>query len=143
MKTSAPLLLALLPLATLSACAAPSPLDLSLSKPSADGAYQVSLEPPSPAPAINQMHSWRVRVLTRAGEPVSGAAIVVGGGMPQHGHGFPTRPRVTRELDGGVYLIEGMKFSMAGDWEIRLRIDARPGTDTVVFNTIVPAARKG
>ena len=44
------------------------------------------------------------------------AAITVDGGMPQHGHGFPTRPRVTRDLDDGTYLLEGMKFSMTGWW---------------------------
>jgi hypothetical protein len=125
----------------LSACSTPPDLDLSLSKPSAAGMYRVSLEPPVPAPGVNQMHSWRVRVATPTGEPVHGARITVGGGMPQHGHGFPTRPRVTREIDNGVYLLEGMKFSMTGWWDIKLDIDAAPGPDKVVFNTIVQAAR--
>src|SRR4249920_3274177 len=31
------------------------------------------------------------------------------GGMPQHGHGLPTRPVVSRELADGTYLMEGMK----------------------------------
>ena len=47
--------------------------------------------------------------------------------MPQHGHGLPTRPQVTRELADGTYLIEGMKFSMTGWWEIKLAIDSPAG----------------
>ena len=71
------------------------------------------------------------------------ARIAVDGGMPQHGHGLPTRPRVTRELGDGSYLLEGMKFSMTGWWEIKLAIDAAEGTDKVTFNTVVqsPVAR--
>ena len=64
--------------------------------------------------------------------------------MPQHGHGFPTKPRVTREVEGGTYLLEGMKFSMTGWWEVKLNIQSPLGQDKVTFNTIVepPAPRQ-
>ena len=65
------------------------------------------------------------------------ARIEVDGGMPQHGHGLPTRPQVTRELPGGGYLIEGMKFSMTGWWDMRLAIRAGDTSDTAVFNVVV------
>jgi hypothetical protein len=63
--------------------------------------------------------------------------------MPQHGHGFPTHPRVTRELADGTYLLEGMKFSMTGWWEVKLDIQGPQGADRVTFNTVVasPKAR--
>jgi hypothetical protein len=122
----------------LAACAAPpSHLDLSLRQASAQGRYLVQLEPPAAAPAINQMHSWQIKLIAPDGTPVRNARIAVDGGMPQHGHGLPTRPRVTRELAEGSYLMEGMKFSMTGWWEIRLAIQAAEGADTVVFNTVV------
>ena len=57
--------------------------------------------------------------------------------MPQHGHGLPTRPQVTRELADGTYLLEGMKFSMTGWWEIKLAIQSTEGSDKVTFNTVV------
>ncbi|MDP3271304.1 FixH family protein, partial [Limnobacter sp.] len=95
-------------------CSTPADLDLSLAKNSAAGAYRVALVPPSPAPAINQMHGWKVKLETPDGAPVQGARFRVDGGMPQHGHGLPTQPRVTRELDAGVYALDGMKFSMTG-----------------------------
>ncbi len=71
------------------------------------------------------------------GTPVSQARIAFDGGMPQHGHGFPTQPRVTREIEPGVYALDGVKFSMTGWWDMRLAIQAGGVADTVVFNVIV------
>ena len=121
----------------------PKDLDLSLEKKSASGVYQVALLPPAQAPAINQMHSWKVKLATAAGVPVRGAKFVVDGGMPQHGHGLPTQPRVTREVGDGTYALDGMKFSMTGWWEVKLAIDGPQGADKVTFNTVVnnPTAR--
>jgi hypothetical protein len=122
----------------------PQSLDLSLEKKSAAGLYQVALVPPAQAPAINQMHSWQVKLATADGKPVQGARFVVDGGMPQHGHGLPTQPRVTREVESGVYALDGMKFSMTGWWQVKLDIDSARGSDKVTFNTVVnaPAARQ-
>lgn len=120
-----------------SGCAAPADLDVSLKRPTDEGRFVVALQPPAAAPAINQIHSWTINVATPNGVPVRHAHIAVDGGMPQHGHGLPTRPRVTRELGDGSYLMEGMKFSMTGWWEIKLAIDTPEGADKVTFNTVV------
>jgi hypothetical protein len=130
--------LALAVLAAAAGCmSAPSDLDLSLTRPTADNKFVVTLQPPARPAAINQLHSWQVKLASTAGTPIAHARIKVDGGMPQHGHGLPTRPQVTQELPGGTYLIEGMKFSMTGWWEIKLAIDAPEGTDKVSFNTVV------
>lgn len=122
----------------LAACAAPpKDLDLSLRHSSVQGRYVVQMEPPAATPVINQIHAWQIKVSSPDGAPVRNARIAVDGGMPQHGHGLPTRPQVTREVADGTYLIEGMKFSMTGWWEIKLAIQAAEGTDTAVFNTVV------
>jgi len=60
------------------------------------------------------MHSWILRLETLDGQPVRNAEITVAGGMPKHNHGLPTAPQVTRELGNGDYLVEGIKFQMAG-----------------------------
>jgi len=123
----------------------PQHLDLSLSKPSAQHKYRVSIQPMVPSIAINQLHAWQVVVTSPNGEPVLHARIDVDGGMPQHGHGLPTQPAITQELGGGRYLMEGMKFSMTGWWEIKLKLDsAERGSDAVTFNHVValPAAKK-
>ena len=123
-----------------SACATPKDLDLSLQHASSQGRFVVEMMPPPSGPAINQMHAWQVRLATPQGERVSQAKIAFDGGMPQHGHGFPTKPRVTRELSPGVYALEGMKFSMTGWWDMRLAIQAGDVADTAVFNVVVDGA---
>ena len=118
----------------------PKALDLALTRPSVDSKYVVTLQPPPKPAAINQLHAWQVKLTSPAGVPVANARIKVDGGMPQHGHGLPTRPQVTRELPDGGYLIEGMKFSMTGWWEIKLAIDGPAGADRITFNTVVAEA---
>jgi hypothetical protein len=54
--------------------------------------------------------------------------------MPQHGHGLPTRPQVTKGTGAGVYQIEGVRFSMGGWWTFVLDIQGAAGTDRVTFN---------
>ncbi len=115
----------------------PADLDTSLRHASVQGRFVVALDPPAQGPAVNQMHAWQVRLATPDGAPVSQAQFGFQGGMPQHGHGFPTRPRVTRELAPGVYALEGMKFSMTGWWDMRLDIRAGDVADTAVFNVVV------
>jgi len=130
--------LSLTALAVTTGCMSPPKgLDLAPTRPSADSKYLVTLQPPAKPAAINQLHAWQVKLTSPSGVPVANARIQVDGGMPQHGHGLPTRPQVTRELPGGRYLIEGMKFSMTGWWEIKLAIDGPAGADRVTFNTVV------
>jgi hypothetical protein len=135
-RTFASSLLFLFAIST-SACSTPPPqLDLSLTQTSAAKKFVVVMQPPAKAPAINQIHSWQVKLASPNGQPITQAHIEVDGGMPQHGHGLPTHPQVTKELSEGTYLIEGMKFSMTGWWEIKLTIRTSEGTDKVTFNTV-------
>ena len=131
-------LLSLIAASALTGCmSVPTGLDTSLDRTTAHDKYRVTIRSLADPIAINKIHAWEVQLRTPAGEPVFGASIDVGGGMPQHGHGFPTRPRVTKELGEGRYLIEGMKFSMSGWWEIKLKISAAAGADDVTFNTVI------
>ena len=70
----------------------------------------------------------------QTGQSVTDAAIAIDGGMPQHGHGLPTRPRVTQNLGDGRYEIGGVRFNMGGWWELKLIVIGPAGTDTVTFN---------
>ena len=80
------------------------------------------------------MQAFHVALIGADGQPVDGAHITVDGGMPQHGHGLPTRPRVTRHLGNGGYEIDGVRFSMGGWWELKLSITTAAGTDVITFN---------
>lgn len=124
--------------ALLTACmSVPSDLDQSLEHMSSQHKYQVAVHSLAQPAPINRMHAWEVQLRDPNGQPVNGAHISVDGGMPQHGHGLPTQPRVTRELGDGRYLVEGMKFSMPGWWQIKLKVDGAEGADDVTFNTMV------
>ena len=132
--------LAVIPLALAGCMTPPADLDLSLTRPTVQKKYVVAIAPLADPIVIDKMHSWEVKVSSPAGEPLDHARIVVGGGMPQHGHGLPTQPRITRELGNGRYLMEGMKFSMPGWWEIKLDVQSVNGADKVTFNKVVSVA---
>jgi hypothetical protein len=100
---------------------------------SAAGRYVATLEPTKPL-RPRQMQSVRVTVRDAEGHAIDEAQISIDGGMPQHGHGLPTRPRVTRNLGDGTYEIEGVRFNMGGWWEFKLAIAGSGGADTVTFN---------
>ena len=100
---------------------------------SAQGRYVATLAPAKPL-RPRQMQTVRVTVRDAEGRAIDEARIVVGGGMPQHGHGLPTRPRVTRNLGDGIYEIEGVRFNMGGWWEFKLAIAGSNGADTITFN---------
>ncbi len=100
---------------------------------SASGLYRLTVEPAPSALRINELHSWTLTLTDAAGQPVSGARFEVSGGMPEHNHGLPTQPVVTTEHADGSYQLEGMRFHMHGYWEVRVRVLAEPGSDTVLL----------
>jgi hypothetical protein len=113
----------------------PDDLDLSLTHPTTEGMFVVTLEPGLSPVAVGLIHSWTVAVRSSDGSPVEHAVIAIDGGMPQHGHGLPTSPEITQELGGGRYLIEGMKFNMPGWWTLTVEVAAEgAGTDSATFN---------
>lgn len=112
----------------------PSDLDYSTTQLSENGTFSVSYTASTEAVPVNQMHEWTLHVETADGQPVENATITVDGDMPQHGHGLPTRPQVTRYLGDGDYLVEGMKFQMSGWWVMDFTITANGQTDAVRFN---------
>jgi hypothetical protein len=81
-----------------------------------------------------KMQTLQLSLTGADGQPIDGAQIAVDGGMPQHGHGLPTKPRVTGTLGNGVYVIDGVRFNMGGWWELALSITTASGTDRVIFN---------
>ena len=95
--------------------------------------YTAMLQPAQPL-RVRRLQTVPVLITDAQGRPVENAVISVDGGMPEHGHGLPTQPRVTRALGAGVYEIEGVRFSMGGWWELKLAIESPAGADRVTFN---------
>ncbi len=115
----------------------PNDLDLARSKPTTAGHFVVAVEPEGGAMVQGPLHAWIATVSSPAGAATEGATIAIDGGMPQHGHGLPTEPRVTGSAGPGKYRIEGVKFNMGGWWVLRLKIDAAGVSDTVEFNLVL------
>src|SRR5512138_3798473 len=115
----------------------PANLNYSTTRTSEDGLFKVSYAPSTGTVPVNQMHQWTLHVETADGQPVEDATITLDGGMPQHGHGLPTNPQVTKYLGNGDYLVEGLKFQMGGWWVMDLVITDQDQSDTVRFNMMV------
>jgi hypothetical protein len=125
-------------LVALTACShfrgtAPTP-DIETVKMSAHQLYRASVRPGVVPIPVRRLQSWTLHIDTMDGRPVDVATIAMNGGMPQHGHGLPTAPRVTRAVGNGDYFVEGVKFNMGGWWVVRFAIASSAGTDTVTFN---------
>ena len=125
-------------IALLSACMLfarpPQGLDYSRTRTSEGGHYVATIRPQGDSIPTSRLQRWTLHLETAAGVPVDSAALTVDGGMPQHGHGLPTKPRVTRALGHGDHLVEGMKFNMGGWWVVKFDVAAAAGRDSVVFN---------
>jgi hypothetical protein len=113
---------------------APRDLDYSRTRTSEGGHYVATIRPQGDSIPTGRLQRWTLHLVTAAGAPVDSAALTVDGGMPQHGHGLPTKPRVTRSLGNGDHLVEGMKFNMGGWWVVKFDVTAAAGRDSVVFN---------
>ena len=113
---------------------APKDLDYSRTRTSEAGHYRATIHPQGDSIPQGRLHRWTLHLETASGTPVDSATLLVDGGMPQHGHGLPTKPRVTRDLGNGDHLVEGMKFNIGGWWVVKFRVAAAPGRDSVVFN---------
>ncbi|HET7436133.1 MAG TPA: FixH family protein [Thermoanaerobaculia bacterium] len=100
---------------------------------SAQRVYIATLQPDDKL-RVRKLQTVRVQITDANGQTIDGATVAIDGGMPQHGHGLPTRPRVTKNLGNGIYEIEGLRFNMGGWWELKLAIETAQGADTVTFN---------
>lgn len=121
------------------ACAGPRrDLNLSLDRPTDHQLFQVKLASDAKPIPMFKVHRWKVHVASADGKPVTGATLKVDGGMPEHGHGLPTAPRATPAATPGDYVVNGMKFSMPGWWELKLDVRAPDGrTDQITFNIVL------
>ena len=111
--------------------------DPATAQPTDRGRYRIASTSTIEPLAINRIHAWVVHVADARGQPVEDADLAVTGGMPMHDHGLPTAPRMTRNLGGGNYLVEGMKFHMGGAWEVVLAVEGPHGTDSLTLHLIL------
>jgi hypothetical protein len=89
---------------------------------SANGHFHLRVLPEDGKVPLNSHHSWIIEVESDVGDPVELRGLAVSGGMPAHGHGLPSQPRVTEYLGGGRYRVDGLMFNMHGEWQLNLSL---------------------
>lgn len=112
----------------------PRDLDNSRTRLSEAGVYRGTIRPAGDSIPQGKIQSWMLHLETASGVPVDSASVTVDGGMPQHGHGLPTKPQVTRALGNGDHFVEGIKFNMGGWWVVKFHVSAAAGSDSLIFN---------
>ena len=111
--------------------------DYSTTRLSEQGLYSVTIKPDREPIPLNVIHTWTLHVEKPDGAIVENAVIGVDGDMPEHGHGLPTRPQVTRYLGNGDYLVEVMKFQMPGWWVMDFDVTLNGQSDKAHFNLLL------
>lgn len=101
---------------------------------SQNNSFKIVIQPENAQYQIGQYHNWIINVHDISGMPVNNALISIAGGMMGHGHGLPSQPVVTKSLDNGNYLIEGMLFNMSGEWTLDFLIKTPTISDRARFN---------
>jgi len=112
----------------------PKDLDYATMKMTANNAYNVMYKSIGGQIRINRIHSWELTINDAAGQPVNDAMVTVVGDMPEHGHGLPTQPEITKVGAGGLYRVDGMKFTMPGWWVVTVSIMVDGLHDSVSFS---------
>lgn len=107
-----------------------SPVQTGLSE---QGHYRVTVRPEGDAVPVGELHNWLIRVETVDGELFIPRQLVLLAGMPEHGHGLASSPRVTQYLESGDFLVEGVRFQMTGLWDIVVHVTGPRGPDTANF----------
>lgn len=105
---------------------------------SQNGHYSVELIASDANVALGVFQTWRLSIRDQStNEGVTPVRVMVGGGMPAHGHGLPTQPQVTEHLGDGQYQVEGLMFNMAGQWQLIFDINTRRKADRVIFDVVI------
>ena len=113
----------------------PKDLDYSRTRVSEGGRFRGTIHPQGDTIPQGKLHSWTLHLESPDGTPVKVEQVAVYGGMPQHGHGLPTKPRVTRRTPEGDLVVDGMKFNMGGWWTVTFRVTSpNSAPDSVTFN---------
>ena len=102
-----------------------------LSQTSVKGQLQSELQCVT-APAVGDFQNCTLKLNSTQTLP-SDLTIAMDGGMPAHGHGLPTAPKVVATDKVGEYRIEGLKYSMTGEWLLGFILQSKSMNDKIVY----------
>lgn len=67
------------------------------------------------------------------GDPLEDATVDIEVWMPSHGHGAATEP-VVQEVGDGLYEVDDLSFSMAGQWQLTIDVDWDGGESQLLID---------
>lgn len=111
----------------------PQAASVSLEGETEGGHYRIRVRPAVQPVPLHRMHDWIVGIELLGDASKIPTAVTFDGGMPSHGHGFVTQPRVTRNLGGGEFLVEGVKFHMPGEWVLRVTVASGSASEGITL----------
>lgn len=107
-----------------------------LQQTSDGGHYQASLQCAA-VPTVGAFQPCHLHLTSEQPLPTD-LQIAVDGGMPAHGHGLPTAPQAVATDKAGVFRIDGLKYSMPGEWVVGFLLHTAQTQDKVVFRFNLP-----
>ena len=93
-----------------------------------------------PAPPRRGMNAWKLIVTDKAGAPISDAEVTVTGTMPDHQHGWPTPPTITKGADGMTFDFAQLNLSMAGVWTVTFEVKMKSVDGTITTEATLDSA---
>jgi hypothetical protein len=103
---------------------------------SENGHFVVRVDGLGPVEPLNRMLAVELTIKA-AGEPVPDATVAVTGRHRYALDPLPTAPAVTRGPAAGMYLLEGLRFHVPGEWRVTLEIQAADIKDRISLNLVV------
>lgn len=97
-------------------------IDWNISQVSKSNHYKIDLNCNHP-PTLSSFQQCTFTLSNKQKEKLTNAVVKIDGGMPTHQHGLPTTPQALWNEKDNVYNINGLKFSMPGEWVLKFFID--------------------
>ena len=97
------------------------------------GRYISELKPLPDIIPLRETHAWSVSLQRQDQSAEIPLRIEISGGMPRHGHGLPSAPKISHHFGAGKYQIDGLLFNMSGIWQLQLDVFDELGWDSLLF----------
>lgn len=101
------------------------------------GTFKVSVAGQAATLQQNKLETLTIMVTRSGGQAVIDAKMSVSGKARDVKRQLPTEPQVTKHLGGGKYLVEGLRFNMAGNWLLEFDIQSGADKDKSLLEVLV------
>lgn len=115
----------------------PKDLNLDKARLSQNSLYKVSYQPQPAQTQTKRPQEWKIKVLNKAGKPVTGAKVRLSGASPQNGHKLSPSSLEATNLGHGFYRAKGLVFAQPGWWVVTVEVNNQGRGDRAQFNLLL------